>query len=858
MLRYINCFLIALSLTATGWAQSYGLMFNSHEVVLEKRTSLDLSPSDSFCFRKNFDLSFELSFKPNHQVSFGYVLRMICGDQNVDLMYNQPTSSFNIVVGESFSGISFKVDSLKLFRDWSKVNLSVDLNRYELKCFLNNKLIGTTRLPVLNHCFKFLWGANDYQKFKTRDIPPMKIKDIRIAEDKKEKYYWPLNEKSGDVIYDKISQKEARAKNPDWAMPKYQNWEQIASFTTNGYAGVAFDSKQDKLYITCADSMGVFTFGQEQKLDWVPVKHQNFLLAHQAIYDTVRHKLWDIYPDLKKVIPYDFKSRAWEYTYPGGPIRVTEYWHGNKFISTADSSLFFIGGYGYLRYKNLIQRYRFDSKKWDTLKPSGDFLPPKYLAALGTDPRGENAYIIGGYGSHSGDQMLDPRYYYDLFRYNVKENSFRRIYSFKPLITASTFANSLVIDPATNTFYGLNFSNDSYNSSLQLVKGSLTDSVLTLVGSPIPYNFHDVQSFADLYYSPSSNKLIAVTLFYSEVEAKELVDARVKYTDVKVFTLNFPPEPINTNIQHDTTTPASVGYWKLIVPALLVLGVGLIYFLRRKQPKLTVMDTPVADPVKNSEGSHYVPAAYQQAAHEKYQPSAIYLFGQFQVFDKEGNSITRLFTPLLKELLLVIIIYSVRNGRGISSESLNEILWQGKSDKDAGNNRSVNLAKLKVIFEKIGNCVINKDSGYWQFLTPDEQVYVDYKKYVSLLQSSTKVDKEFIQSLAEIVRRGPFLAQTEWKWLDDVKSEVSNSVVESCLDFIRSQDLAKDPELVVEITNYIFYFDQLNEDALTFRCKSLVLLKRHALANNSYIKFVKDYKEIYGEDFGKSFHEIIA
>jgi hypothetical protein len=45
---------------------------------------------------------------------------------------------------------------------------------------------------------------------------------------------------------------------------------------------------------------------------------------------------------------------------------------------------------------------------------------------------------------------------------------------------------------------------------------------------------------------------------------------------------------------------------------------------------------------------------------------------------------------------------------------------------------------------------------------------------------------------------------------------------------------------------------------LTYKCKSLILLKRHTLANNTYLKFLKEYKDIYGTDLGKSFHEIIT
>jgi two-component SAPR family response regulator len=211
----------------------------------------------------------------------------------------------------------------------------------------------------------------------------------------------------------------------------------------------------------------------------------------------------------------------------------------------------------------------------------------------------------------------------------------------------------------------------------------------------------------------------------------------------------------------------------------------------------------------------------------------------------------------LKELFLIIVTYTFRNGRGISSEGLNEILWHDKSEKDAKNNRSVNLAKLKAILEKVGNIVINKESGYWQIQTPEEDVYVDYKKYATILKGTTDATRTNILPLVSIIKRGAFLSQTEYNWLDDIKSEVSNAVIDRCQGYMRTHP-SNDPEFIIEIANCIFCFDPLNEDALTYKCKSLFTLRRHTLANNTYLKFVKEYKDIYGSDFGKSFQEVIA
>lgn len=859
MVRYLVGIAIALWPFSTCFAQSYGLEFNSHETVLEKRTALDLSPDDSFCLAQKFDLEFDFSFRPNHSVYFGFIVRLICGGHNLDLMYNQPTRSFQVISGEHFSGVGFTVDSAQLYREWIRIRLSVDLETQRFTCYVNNKAVGTDRLPEMkDNCFRFLWGANDFRNYRTRDIPPMKVKDIRIIEDKTAKYYWPLDEKTGDTPYDRINHKAAKVKNPVWAKPKYQNWENISSFTVNGYAGVAFDPRQDKLFITGADSMGILTFGKEQRLSWKPCKRQHLVLAHQNLYDTLHDKLLDTYIDHKKITTYNFTGAQWNYTFPEGPVRATEFWHANKFIAYGNDALYYIGGYGFLRYKNLVQRYRFATQQWDTLQPGGDYLPPKYLSALGTDPQGKFAYILGGYGSQTGDQMLDPHYYYDLFRYDVQQNTFKKLYSFKPISTSSTFANSLVMDASSNAFYGLIFSNESYNSSLQLVKGSLNDSTLSLLGNTIPYNFHDVQSYADLYYSPGTNQLIAVTLFYSPVESTEYVDANVKNTQVNIYTIHFPPEPPDGMAKQEAPAKAERAAWPWYI---LIGGAGivalLLLFRKRLWPSKPAL--PVQEPAVAAEVVvPTVSMAHQPVHSARNYRSAIFFFGHFQVFDKEGNDITRLFTPLLKELFLTIAIHTFRNGRGITSEGLNEILWYDKPEKDANNNRSVNLAKLKTILEKIGNGVISREAGYWQYVRPDDQIMVDYAQYVALIQSHAKPGIEFITALREIIERGPFLSQTEYKWLDNVKSEVSNAVVDNCLAFINNYGITKDPEFIIDITNYIFNFDPLNEDALAWKCKSLILLKRHTLANNYYQTYVREYKEIYGEDYGKSLHDLIA
>src|SRR3984957_1784139 len=580
MKRLLFCITAILLIRTSDLAQSYGLIFSSHEVVQEKRTSLDLTPEDSLCFNHNFDLSFDLSFLPRHQIYFGYIFRIIAAgkdgnDQNIDLIYNQRLYNFKIIVGENFSGISFSVDSSKLYHDWNTFALHYDLDKHLLQCSVNGRAIGSAVIPTTASCFKFLWGANDFGKFRTRDIPPMQLKDIRLSGDGSLKYNWPLDESGGEAALDKLTRRAARIKNPPWLKPKYQIWDPIGSFTVRGYAGAAYDPVQDKLFILGSDSIAAYTLTRDGfSLDWTPTHPATLLLGHQSIYDTFNKRLLDIFIDRKLVNAFSFGTRQWDQSISYGPL--TEYWHANKFISPGDSSLYVVGGYGQLHYKNLVQRYHFGTRQWDTVNTTGDTLPPRYLSALGVDAQGKYAYIVGGYGSRTGDQMLDPRNYYDLFRFDIKKHSFRKSFSLRPLPYPFAFANSLVLTAKPNAWYGLLFPNDSYNSALQLVEGSLTDSTFRLVGNTIPYSFHDIQSFADLYYSPLSNKLIAVTLFTTTEQDKE------RSTQVRVYTLNFPPEPTDIVRTSLPAIPARRGPWMLItlLAAIIVAVTWVILRIR--------------------------------------------------------------------------------------------------------------------------------------------------------------------------------------------------------------------------------------------------------------------------------------
>ncbi|MRS63654.1 Kelch repeat-containing protein [Larkinella terrae] len=839
-----------LSATVSLWAQSYGLRFVGQEEMQDNRTSLDLAPEKPLCLDGNIELSFDVSLASSYKTYFGYIFRMIQDDaQNLDLLYDQKSLNFKMIIGERFSQSVIKIDSAHLYHHWNRFKLQLDLKSQAMHVYVNDRLVITDKIHFKERgCFKLFFGGNEFNRFKSKDVPPMNLKDIILSENDEPVYHWPLNEVGGTTAKDEISGRVASVKNPVWIKSLHNEWKLTDQLSLKGRTSVAFDPKSETVYVIGSNALYQYAVRKRQgSVQLHKNPPQSFFLGSQAIYNPYTARLYDYFVDQKAVSVYDPVLRGWATeTITPSHVKVTEFWHANQFIG-ADSSLYILGGYGQLTYKNRIHRYRFATKQWETVPITGNVYTPRYLAALGTNSSADTAYLIGGYGSLTGEQMLNPKSNYDLLEYRMKDNTFRKIYELNVPKTDFAFANSLVIDPKAKVFYGLIFPNQQFKSQLQLIRGSLSEPTYELVGHSIPYQFHDIHSYSDLYYCPVSQKLIAVVLYRNEPN---------NTTDVKLYSISFPPNALETRAVPEQQSSVQYGLF-----GLAVFGAGVLFFLYFRKKRRTSArqkaevagrllepePLPTAEklPVNSVSGTEPTPRA------------SIFFFGNFQVIDHDGCDITKSFTPLLKELFLLLALNSIDKQRGVPSEKLNEILWPDKSGRDASNNRSVNIAKLRNILDKVGFCSLSKESGYWKMEFDFSQLYVDYERYMAIIHHKAALTRQTIFELGEITKRGSFLLNTEYYWLDDFKADSSNKIINTFLQYAEKLDISEDPEFLIELTNFIFYYDPVNEDAIILKCKALSLMGKHTLAKNTFEKFTRDYKAIYGEEYEQPFSAII-
>lgn len=838
-----------------GISQEYGLSFLGQEVVQEDRTGLDLTPNSLLSFEDDFELSFDLSFDPGHKVYFGYIFRLIDSrGQNIDLIYDErfeENKRFKVIIGETVSSLAFDIPLPELFSNWHSLVFKFNKSKNTISLQVGKEYYEQPYLFEDKEKYKIIFGASDYEAFKVTDVPSMKIKQIRIFEGGAEKYNWSLNDLDGNLANELKKGENGVVKNPIWIKKMHYEWQFLQSFSVQGPASLAFDSKREEVHVIGENVLASFSIPYFN-LSYFPYRSGKLemMRGNQSLYDTLSNRLYNLYMDQELVTTFNWETGSWSKEYIPTDI-ITVFWHHNKFYSPRNQSLYTIGGYGQYTYYKDVYRYNLKEYTWEKVATRGEFTP-RYLAALGRS--GKGAYILGGYGSASGQQFVNPKNLYDMVFFDEENSSFTKLFEIPRKEEEFAFANSMIIDEEKRTYYALEFPNHLYNTKLQLVKGSLDSSYNEEVGSEIPYKFHDIHSFADLYYAPNSKKFVAVTSLY---------DTTRNETSFEIYSLLGPPL-LHSEVMGFSKDPISLWYW---VALILSLSLGILFFKRfviqdGKRRGFNIPE-PVEELVPSLESfqREVDPAAVSKPERKMVQQrqtrNAIYLFGFMQLYDSKGDDITKLFSPLIKELFLLILLSSQKTGIGIGSDKLTELLWFDKTPVSARNNRSVNIAKLRGILDQIDGCVLTKETGYWKINLDEEKVYLDYRHYVELIHSKEKHSKENLYQLAQVTKRGSFLANAEYDWLDSYKSEISQDVVNTFLQEASITPLEQDADFIVELTSFVFDFDFVNEEAMVLKCKALEAQGKHSQVKITYENFKKEYEGIYGEVFSKSLTEIL-
>lgn len=834
----------------------YGLSLKSHSVPGIERTTLYLDDNQPFSIKNDFIISFQMYVRANEH-DFGTILHLHTNTNQFirfSFVAGEERHFPALVLNEGIININSPIEREK----WLDVSLHLRLKDNVIEIDYDNKKI-SAMAPLQG--VKSVTALFGQMKEYLSDVAPIDLRNVTITQDGKQIREWKLWKHNDTVCYDEIEGAVARAIHPVWLIDNHIEWKLVHQAKISGKLDVAFNAREALFYLVRSQSIDVLDEnGTLQKEIAIRGGYPAVEFPNHLLYDTLSNKLVSYYPKKGITSRFSFDTERWS-----NEIRNTEeasnYNHARTF-NPADSSFYFFGGYGFYQYRNDLYRMKYSTNQIEQVEYERP-LYPRYSAAMAIV--GDELYIFGGRGNKYGKQELSSHYYWGLCAINLKNKQSRIVWQKnQPQEEGTIMASTMYFEPSDSSFYAV-----STNKGGVLWKISMKDSVYSEVSKPI-YNESTYQdSDFSLYTSPSHGKLFLVLDKILSNHTHELA----------IYSINMPL--VNeVDIRQSTAGESINNRWYLYAIGILLLLVlaGLVLYrfkyngknkkapATKKGTEKTVATTGKVQSQSDVPESKTIPKKeWMQESETIFTETVNYydrsrasisLLGCFNVRDKDGNDITSNFTPRLKHLLILLILYTEKNAQGILASKTTEILWPEKEETAARNNRNVNLRKLRVLLESIGDMEVMIENNFLR-IKWGTGVFCDYHTLITCTkQFEQEKSEELLNRILEILLYGPLLPNTILDWLDDFKDDYSSYSIDLLKNLLDIEISRNHQDMIIRLADIMFLHDPLNEEALAAKCSVLVTQGKKGIARNLYDRFCKEYHDSMGETYKVPFADL--
>ncbi len=799
----------------------YGLRVVTYPSPRADFTSLTLEDGRGIATRGHrIIMSCEILNRPEN--IFGTIFRIITdkGD-NIDLMYSISRTDKHypiLVTGEQVWDIPGEI----VLDQWIPVSISLDPDNGDVQVNYNGaefalKDAGTKGARSLRISFGFC----PFDGFGLDDVASVDVRNIKLERDGKTIRHWKLSVHDGQRCYDELHHSTASGTNIKWLIDEHITWEPIFQKDFPAEISVAFDPS-GIFYLSC-NGHEITTFDTKDY-------SSGEIIANSGVWPVNCPGGMLYLDDCGSLISYnvdeDIVSRFSEEDggWTGGKKSTEDsnYWNKTSSVDSVGHRIYSFGGYGHYNFKNDMIVQELESGKGINTQIV-DITPRYCSASVIVDSL---MYVFGGRGNPSGKQELNPKYYYDLYSIDIHSLEVKKIWENGSMGDGGHFlpGENLIFESGEDMFYSM-----TNRQGGTLVRFGRTDPDMELMSLPIEDYGHAQFSYYNLYLNKDKNKI------YSSKIKSQVGGA----STVSIYEMDYPAIPVSLLMQSAEKDGAKWDPARIVIIALLsiiaMLALWLTIYSRRAR-----MKAAAALPPYEPDTTFY-----------DFSKSSICLLGGFCVKDKDGNDITAQFTPTLKYLTVLLILYSAKDSNGIISNKLNRLLWSYKSEDSANNNRNVHISKLRGILGKVGDVSVCNRNRFWS-IRFSEGTSCDYLEVMKKLGS--KHSASDVNPMLELMLRGMLLPNIEQDWVDGFKSDFSNRTIDFLSEQIKRTDLPDD--VVIRIADIIFQHDFLNLEALKHKCRTLCNQGKSGLARSTYDTFSKEYKDAMGENFSPSFKDI--
>lgn len=845
---FIILLLLLASLQAMAQHPEYGLHIQTYPHPSNEYTCVELEAGKAIELEGK-PLTLEFRVQPRSENIFGSVFRILTDSrQNIDLMYSVSKDDRRfpmLVTGDKGHAIQQEVQpgiwidvAITLNPKNGNIVMQYDSTRVEATC------------PALKGAkdVRIFFGLCRVEGFTLLDVASVNLKDIWLKREKRAVRHWKMGRHTDNACYDELAHVPAIGENMNWMIDKYITWKKIHSkhFDGNQQPSVTFDPDTGIFYIA-ADNHRLYTFRtQEQQADTLQIKGGKYAANYpnQLIYIPQLHQLLSYNLDENLFSAYDPTSQRWEGAQ--APSQDHDYWNNTLTWNQADSSLVSFGGYGHYHFNNkLLLSYPYNRKPQQTV--TLEEIHPRYSTASAIVDG--MLYLFGGRGCPSGRQELSPRYYYDFYAIDLKTHTIKKLWEKEDTPEGGHLlpGENLVYDAGQACFYLL-----CMGEGCMLMRLNDHSAGLEQLSLPVEMKPFAQYIYKNLFYAPSQKKFYAAIL-QSQVSGESVLD---------LYELNYPPAPVEAFMQNAGEAAAmdqkgeERSLWPVLCLAGMAVAAGWVAVRtgrkRRKQKKAAVRqpETEAAPEARESLPGPVAPDAQSMQAGNDRKPG-VWFFGGFRVIGRNGEDITPLFTPILKSLLLLLILHTGKDERGIDGGKMLQYLWPDKTEESAKNNRNVSMTKLRNLLKQVGDISIAKYGNFWN-IQFGEDATCDYLKAMQLYK---ECQTEGLDQLLALLLHGSMLPNVENEWVDVFKNDFSNRTIDLLTQQLRQEKLPD--TLLLKIADTLFQHDYINEEALQAKCRIFCRQGKKGLAKTVYTSFCKEYATLMGVPYERSLAEII-
>jgi two-component SAPR family response regulator len=841
--RIAFCFFLIFHFTGV---KAQGLMFNSNDSLLTKRTSYSVFNSDIPQFQNHLFINFDLSLWDNAHLGYIFNLTGKTNSYSLSYLYSNGVGYFYFNIDRKSNKLKIPLQAAQLKKEtWIKMKVDFDLLHDKVNIYIDGILHQADQLGLENPVAgKLIFGKNQYYT----EVPDMAIKNLTVGDGSKE-YAFPLNEWKGDVVHTAAGEETGLVENPVWLINGSYFWKPLYTRTFNEVAGLNFDPNNQNLIIYRKDSL-IYYDDEGERATTVPYKNPLPvpLLLGKSIFNARENKcyVYEAYIDSKQIpssiAALDMQSMKWESI--GKTLFPQQRHHHNIIYNKNQDSIYLFGGYGSYTYYNTFYKYNPKTDKWEKTPFTGDAITPRFFSAMGKADNDNEVFLFGGYGNESGNQIVGGRQYYDLYRINLQTHTIKKCWNIHP---GEVFvpANNLVLSSDKKYFYALCYPHEVAKTEIKLYKFSVKDGSYEVVSAPIPVTSERIESDINLFLDNKTNELLcSIQEFTSPVNST-----------IKIYSLAFPPvtkASYLSSIQIKTSTKLiSVGV--IVVAVLALAGAVFLYQRRNKDSTQPIYDEPDFEIDEERVAETALPAVPKK---EEPKINAVYLLGEFMAFDKKGRDITYLFSPKIKQLFILILLNS-KDGSGIISKKISHILWPDKDIAKTKNIKGVTFNHLRNIIGDIDGIELTFLNDIYIF-NVTEAFFCDYYFVADALKMTDPEKEKVIFDHFELIQRGAMLSDMPDTWLDDFKINYEEQLMHVLLPQLQKQYADENYKVALEISRLILNVDPFNDNALKYQLRSFRRTKGIEYSKKIYDQYAAEYKKSLGIDYPISLDKILG